>query len=1104
MHQSKLKKITLGVLLAFLPYVANAAGLGKLNVMSGLGEPLSAEIEILATTPEELAELTAAIAPEEAYSMQGLERPGFHNMIKVEVRKKANGTPVIKLSTNQPVTDPFLDMLVQVDWPTGRLVREFTLLLDPPDYTNSSIASPSSPASKAQQASRAGNNNSATDNSSSVNPPQTGASSGKSSRNSRNNSKRAPAPADNTPATATANAVESSSLTTVRGDSLVKIARQNQVEGVNLDQMLIGIFRANQGAFVNDNINRLKVGQIVRIPSAEEVQSISAGEASRQVRAQSADWQAYRNRLAGAVAEAPATREEGSSDQQASGGKVTASAQDKSIPEATGPRDVVKLSKNDTNASQATAENKGLQDKLSALQEEAVAREKSIKEANDRAALLEKQIKDMQTLLAMKSQAMSDIQKNAAAAEPVKLESATPEAPVNPAPAAAAETAPVASTPQPQTPVAATPSTPPASEKSKPVPAVPAAAPAVLPTDESNSLLDELTENPLLLGAAGLLIVLLGAWLLVRNRRKRGLDGFEKSILTSGGLKANTVFGNTLGGTVNTGDTSFLTDFSQSSSGMIDTNDVDPIAEAEVYMAYGRDKQAEEILREAISKDPARHELQIKLLEIYVGRNDSAAFETTAGELYTTLGAHDPVWTKVAELGRQVEPENPLYQVVPVAAHDPFANDAGKSAVDKLGASDLSDEADTQKSDLDFVMDAGAVEDLSQHTRPGSDLLQANEVDFSESFNTSSADESALDFDLGSDDTLASDRNEDTQDAGPTEEIVMGGESDFDLPDAEVSDVASSDNTEETSTSELDFQLDAPSADDNSNDLDFDLGDITDTNTANDSAFKAGDSLDVDLSDQHVANAQDSESTLELDLSQFGNPDTSADKELPADSTKLAALQDSAFDALPDLNFGEVPSTSEPDDFSTNNPAQDIGGLPEFEPSFESSVPEISFDLPENQVDEKQPKPADAELELPDFEKTMVMTPEDMGENIIMESTPEQDQALDLDFDVDLDAAEEESALPASAPTQANPQEIDLSGISFDLDDKPEADSAPDASATDSLAAESSEVDTKLDLVTAYVDMGDNEGARELLEEILQEGGPNQRLRAQDMLKSLD
>ena len=130
-------------------------------------------------------------------------------------------------------------------------------------------------------------------------------------------------------------------------------------------------------------------------------------------------------------------------------------------------------------------------------------------------------------------------------------------------------------------------------------------------------------------------------------------------------IRANTVYGTQGGGSssaVNTSGTSFLTDFSQAGLGTIDTHDVDPIAEAEVYMAYGRDAQAEEILKEALTKDPGRHEIHLKLLEIYAARKNLPAFESIATELYAALGGEiTPVWAKAAELGRKLDPNNPLY-----------------------------------------------------------------------------------------------------------------------------------------------------------------------------------------------------------------------------------------------------------------------------------------------------------------------------------------------------------------------------------------------------------------------------------------------------------
>ena len=820
---------------------------------------------------------------------------------------------------------------------------------------------------------------------------------------------------------------------------------------MNLDQMLIGIYRANKSAFVDNNINRLKVGQIIRIPGNEELQSISAGEAAKEVRVHSTDWQAYRSKLAGTVAETPAARDEGAASQQSSAGKIATPVQDKSLPEVTGPRDVVKLSKNDATSSKPAAENKGLQDKLSALQEEAVAREKSIKEANERTALLEKQVDDMKKLLAMKSQAMADIQKNAAAAESPKVET-SPELPKAEAPKVeppkdAPAVAPPATT-EP-TPAPAT-TSPVVTEKPKPVvkPAIPVAAPAV-PVEEP-SILDGLTENPLLLGLSAAAIALLAGWLVLRNKRRRGLDGFEKSILTSGGLKANTVFGNTLGGSVNTGDTSFLTDFSQSSSGMIDTNDVDPIAEAEVYMAYGRDKQAEEILRDAISKEHTRYELHMKLLEVYASRNDIAAFETTAGELYTTLGAQDPVWAKVAEMGRQIEPENPLYQGVSAPVPEEFT-----ATNSNLKAADFAEEPISEKPSLDFSLDAGPEE------VPG-------DAPFTSAVDAPQNEDSVVDFDLG----------EATQADEPSYEATTA----FNVADKE---------------SELDFQLDLGATEAPKNEIEFDLASQFDSEIEPD--LKEAESLEAPIFDADAA-----EATVQMDMSELRLPEASPETgEAAADTEQYAAVVPS--ETLPDFDIS-APS------IDTDENQFDLDKLPEFEPTFESAAPEISFDLPDpviadvedgnlETIPEQANAPAD--IELPSFEPSApfepTISPETPAtEDIVFDSIPEQEDALDLDFDLGMPEDE-----PLAATAQPDAPEIDLSGISFDLDEAPALSSDDVVSEPEAILAESSEVDTKLDLVTAYIDMGDNEGAKELLDEILQEGGPNQRLRAQDILKTL-
>ena len=164
--------------------------------------------------------------------------------------------------------------------------------------------------------------------------------------------------------------------------------------------------------------------------------------------------------------------------------------------------------------------------------------------------------------------------------------------------------------------------------------------------------------------------------------------------MTGGGdLKTNTVFCNTAGD--NRYRRHFVLTGLPSRHGAIDTNDVDPIAEAEVYMAYGRDAQAEEILKEAMSKDPNRHEIQLKLLEIYAGRKNNAAFETLAGELYAATSGQGPVWEKAAEFGRGLDAANPLY-----AAPEGKGEGVGMAA-----AAGAAVAAATIAPDLDFSLD---------------------------------------------------------------------------------------------------------------------------------------------------------------------------------------------------------------------------------------------------------------------------------------------------------------------------------------------------------------------------------------------------------------
>ena len=1031
----KIKQISLAVCLALMPFSGFAAGLGKLNVSSGLGEPLKAEIELLSVSPEELSTLVAAIASEEAYATQGITRLGIHNSIKVEVAKAGDGSPILKLRSNQPISDPYLDMLIQVDWASGRLQREYTVLLDPPGYKQlPENAAPMivTPPSTAQ--SNNAMNSSVMDEKQGITRKLKKSRRNPNSVIPTNSSKSSTAQMSAENSTDNVQSNTDQTLTTKRGDTLSSIAKQMQMEGVNLDQMLVGLYENNKEAFTSGNMNRLKVGQIIKVPSKESLTSIGAKQVAQSVKAHSSNWSAYRNALAGVVAASPAM--ETSEQKQTSSGKVE-TAEDKATPAKVGPQDVVKLSAGEKGIGKVGNDASKLSEaKIIALQEETTTRSKSLKEAQDKTAALETQIEDLKKLLALKSQSLATVQKNSeAAANLPDAKAADPKVEVKPeekpadvvsAPEAQkSETAPletvklndVAEVTADKAPVPIV--LPPVVKKITPPQPESAVEPSFL-----QSLLNSVDLT--VLGAVGGVALLGAGWMFLRNKRRKDLDSFERGILTSGGLRANTVFGNTTGNASNS-DTSFLTDFAQSADGsMIDTNDVDPIAEAEVYMAYGRDAQAEEILKDAISKEPKRYELHLKLLEMYATRKDASAFEAIAGELYTTLGVNDPIWAKVAEIGHNMEPENPLYDVSKSGA-------ASDLASPKLDGPDFSSLPAT--TDLDFSLD-----DHSTHDN----LLAEDDTNsvVMQSFSSLQNVEQEMSFDLGS-----------------IEKGSLESENSLNSPQ---------NNTQSDNT--INFNSDADSS------LDFDLREFNMDAELVGSPSVPDEPLIIDNIDF---------ASSEITSHEFSSPDLDfSKKEVLANPTISAQLVDSntldfdmdfsAFSA-PVIETAEsnLPATAPNDivfDFDLPSEAVVDSVVTSSELADANTVSEISFDLPsfDPTVDEDYP---------------LESTPLISVENEVEANTFDLSSiSLDLDDSV-TEKSLDEPILAASAPAF----EDSKSGLTL-------------PSVT---TIEPPDVDIKLDLVAAYIDMDDKEGAKELLDEVMKEGGVKQQLRAQQMLNNL-
>lgn len=637
-----MKTLSAAVMSALLVSNAYAAGLGRMTVLSGLGQPLRAEIELTAVSKDEVGALAAKLASAEAFRQANIDFNGALLSLRFNVENRGD-RHFIRVSSTQPLNEPFVDMLLELNGPNGRLIREYTFLLDPPELRTTQAAAvapaavpelgasgtqampaPSAPASSAPVAAR-------------------------------------PAPAPTRAATAPATEAAAGDYQVRQGDTLMQIAARVKPSNVSLDQMLVALYQGNPDAFAEKNMNRLKAGQILSVPSADTAAAVDAGAARSMIVAQAADFNAYRQRLAGQVASASAQRS--AETRQDAGGRITARVEERATP-ASDARDKLQLSA-------ATAAAGG-----AASAEDLIARDKALAEAQSRVKELEKNVSDLQKLLELKSQSLAEQQKQAEAA---KAAPATPAAPAAaPVPAAPVAAAPAEAKPEAAPQAAAEPKAEaPAPAAAPPVAAAPqpAVKPApkvvVEPPPPPPSLVDDLLENPFTLPGLGLLLVALGGLGFYRVRRQKKGKQFEDSIITDSSLKANSLFGSTGGQSVDTNNSVFNSSFTPSVS-QLDSNEVDPVAEADVYIAYGRDAQAEEILKEALRTQPDRHAVRVKLLEIYSNRKDLRAFEVMATELYGMTKGSGDEWAQAAAMGLAIDPNNPLY----ASAKDAMA-DAG-------------------------------------------------------------------------------------------------------------------------------------------------------------------------------------------------------------------------------------------------------------------------------------------------------------------------------------------------------------------------------------------------------------------------------------------
>lgn len=644
---------------------AYALGFGKIHVKSALGQPLDAEVEL---TEAQAANLKAGMASAQVYQDKGLDYNPTVKSVRSSLRRGANGRMVLHLSSDRPINDPFLDVVLQANDGSSNVIRDFSILLDPPVKAKAPVtivAPVTSGKANASQANRI------------VLPQQDGAMQDTAGETAEKRT--------TTRAKKRTGQVRSGSVRVHSGETAGRIAMAYRPAHVSLDQMLLALLKANSHAFINGNVNHLKAGVVLKMPTAQQARETSAAEARTIIVAQSEDFRAYRHQLAKSsmVQAAPSS--------QQSSGKVQTQVLDSKTSPAVAP-------------DQLTISNSGTAGKKQA-KEERIAKALEKKDKTNRAEELNKNLADLKNISAEVAAASS--QKGTGKATKTDGSPLVITAPIaaqpketTPAPAVVVpkpvELAPAVSAPkeaETQTIAASAPvelaseaqvaASQAASQAELPAsaaeelaseasaPAQPASVakkepvkPAPEPVAES-SFIDDLLANPMMLGG-GALVVALGALLVWRKKRQKA-DAGDDDFLDSSFSHGDSFFHASGGKSVDTSETGTGgSELNQSSMlyspSQLDAEaDVDPVSEADVYLAYGRDIQAEEILNDAMVKYPERVSIYIKLLEIYEKRRDIKSYAQTAAHVKRLTQASGSDWEAIRAKGSDLDPANPLY-----------------------------------------------------------------------------------------------------------------------------------------------------------------------------------------------------------------------------------------------------------------------------------------------------------------------------------------------------------------------------------------------------------------------------------------------------------
>lgn len=1101
----RIQAFIIGLGLTFATTMASALGLGEIRVNSTLNQPLVAEIDLLQVRSVASRDLFVNLGAPEAFQAANVERTSILLDLKFEVDLERAAGPIVRVTSSRAIKEPFLNFLVEARWPSGRMLREYTVLLDLPVFSGARAApvaaartQPAAQPSAVQQAQVR------------PDPP------------ARVSSTRTEAPRQT-------QAIDGDTYGPVRAsDTLWNIANNLRPDSsVSVQQTMLAIQRLNPNAFINDNINLLRRGQVLRIPDIDEIGRLGSRDAIREVADQNRSWN---SRDSGYEQGAPQL--EGSRN-------YAATATEDSQPEGR-----LKLSSRDgaSNAEAGGGRGDGdgdgtgsLENALAMTQEELDASRRENSELRDKLKAMEEQVQTMEKLLQVSNEQMRSLELSSAQTN--QSEDAVTDDPESafdddaigeqdPASvsveddfeqgldqdqqsASANDTA-------ADSEVAVSP------DSGSSQDAEPEATPAQPVQQPEPSLVDRLMSNILYLAiAAAVLILGIAAFLYKRRERDEyeddDFDDFEPELVSA---DAESAF--ELGdGTSETPDYSTGSEepAPEQDEVIAEAETEDVVAECDIHIAYGQYDQAEDKLIRALEQEPDNAAARLKLLEVLAAQNAVGEFDTHYGKVLATGDA--AAIAKAQSYRDSVAGIGPY--IAPIFDEQSASDAAYSSQSDQLefeaGQNSSEDEFDFGLTDQDATVVSGSGDELDDaFGSAGSDFLEPDpdlaldDAQAIEAFDFE-LDEQNTDIDMNFDEL---ELDVDMGDLNDTDHTVSAEPAE---PDSNELDILAE--------SELLSDVDQPT---------FSEDDSVDFELASDETLTEGpDDTVLDL----ISTPDSEEEPESLSVPQFETSDSGEDlpkfeyekgldevlnETVPSDSDDLGSLAENfvAQAGSESLNLEEF-------DDSDMDRSEMVEPDASFDALYEQNTSDATeFELEDLAGDAQEPSAAkdfesdvdlDSNLNLDELDQELDSLASGLNDDLdslYEKSEMSQSESLEPMAEVVDDTSGDQQAVPLAevdkeifsgdtideADLDFEDETLDSAGDALDFE-IPDFDPEEDDDRNLGFLTDSDETATKLDLARAYIDMGDTDGAKDILDEIMEEGDDAQKRDAETLLAKI-